>query len=107
MPPRLPHTLFTVSCPLAQSVLRCCVKREFAAATTYGLSIASTSARQSLLLRCCNGGSKRGFHATGDLARSAFEGKNHYERLKVPLDSSTGEIKKYKTNSSLLLIICN
>ncbi|KAM0483602.1 hypothetical protein ACHAPX_002093 [Trichoderma viride] len=96
MPPRLPHTLVTVSCPLAQSILRCCVTRESAAATTHGLSRASTSAsaRQSLLLRCCNGSNKRRIHATRHLAQSAFEGKNHYERLKVPLDASVGEIKK-------------
>lgn len=102
MPPRLPHIITTTSCPLAQSILQCCVTRKSAAAATHGLSIASTSApaRQSLLLRCCNGSSKRRFHATRDLAQSAFEGKNHYERLKVPLNASMGEIKKSRSPSS-------
>ncbi|KAL6906909.1 putative alpha-mannosidase 1a [Trichoderma evansii] len=54
--------------------------------------------RKLPLLRCCDGGSKRGFHATRHLAASVFEGKNHYERLKLPLDASHGEIKKYKAN---------
>lgn len=99
MPPRLPHALAAISCPLAQSVSRCCVIiRASTATTTHGPSIiiASTSplARQPLLLRC-NGSHKRGFRATTrHLAQSAFEGKNHYERLNLPLDASVGEIKK-------------
>ncbi|KKP00822.1 hypothetical protein THAR02_07077 [Trichoderma harzianum] len=36
----------------------------------------------------------RGFHATRELARGSFEGKNHYERLKVSPDASPAEIKK-------------
>ncbi|RFU74053.1 endoplasmic reticulum mannosyl-oligosaccharide 1,2-alpha-mannosidase [Trichoderma arundinaceum] len=50
---------------------------------------------RGLPLRCCDGGGRRAFHASRELARGSFEGKNHYERLKVPLDASPGEIKKY------------
>ncbi|KAL7799077.1 DnaJ domain-containing protein [Trichoderma ceciliae] len=107
MPPRLRHTLTSVSCRLAQSISRsrCCVKGESAATAHRRFRLSSASAwtwtwawawtsTAGLPLRCCDGGGRRGFHASRALARSSFEGKNHYERLKVPLDASPGEVKK-------------
>ncbi|KAL7942189.1 DnaJ domain-containing protein [Trichoderma barbatum] len=99
MPP-LPRTLATVSCLLARSISRRCVTIEsgvkayghyrLGAATTW--TPISTSAGRGCL-RCCDGG-RRGFHASRELAKSSFEDKNHYERLKIPTDASPGEIKK-------------
>ncbi|KAL7802108.1 hypothetical protein V8C44DRAFT_309974 [Trichoderma aethiopicum] len=53
-------------------------------------------------LRCCDGierggslGSRRrSFHTSRALEKSAFEGKNHYERLKVSTNATPAEIKK-------------
>ncbi|UKZ46499.1 hypothetical protein TrVGV298_000704 [Trichoderma virens] len=96
MPP-LPRTLATVSCLFAQSTSRSCVTGESAvkAYGRYRLGAApgSTSTWTGRLRRCCDGG-RRGFHASRELARSSFEGKNHYERLKVSPDASPAEIKK-------------
>lgn len=101
--PLLPRTLATVSCLFAQPISRRCVTSESAvkAYGRYWLGAApastwiptSTSAG-SRLRRCCDG-CRRGFHASRELARSSFEGKNHYERLKVSPDASPAEIKKY------------
>jgi hypothetical protein len=38
---------------------------------------------------------KRSFHASRHLRKSALEGKNHYERLKVSTNATPAEIKKY------------
>ncbi|KAL7936923.1 DnaJ domain-containing protein [Trichoderma chlorosporum] len=103
MPP-LPRTLATVSRLFAQSTSRRCVTGE-SGAQAYGhhrpgaapastrTTLGSTTLAGELLLRCCDGG-RRKFHASRELARSAFEGKNHYERLKVAPDASPAEIKK-------------
>ncbi|KAJ4864140.1 dnaJ domain-containing protein [Trichoderma breve] len=100
--PLLPRTLATVSCLFAQPISRRCVTGESAVkaygrywsgavpASTWTPISASAGGR---LRRCCDD-CRRGFHATRELARGSFEGKNHYERLKVSPDASPAEIKK-------------
>ncbi|KAL6878746.1 hypothetical protein J3F83DRAFT_711548 [Trichoderma novae-zelandiae] len=116
MPPRLPRTLAPVPCSFfvqSSPSSRPCVNRASAAASARAHShgrcrpdsasyLASSAAAGLRLLRCRDDGSdgggfgaRRSFHASPrHLRRSAFEGKNHYERLKVSTDATPAEIKK-------------
>lgn len=123
MPPRLPHTLATVPCPSSSVQLssrQLCVNAGVVVVTKAHFHgrcrLESSAPAWSLLssaaaaggypcqrLRCCDGIERgglfggmrrRNFHTSRALGKSAFEGKNHYERLKVSTNATPAEIKK-------------